>query len=316
MNRTSFPEFLHNNPCILGEGALIERLRRNPAIQLDPYLVNAAFIYEPSNRAAQESICRQYLEIGRDFDLPMLMSTPTWRASRERIAAAGYEGRDINGDNVRFLNELRQSYGGYASKVAICGLMSCRGDAYDPAAALAVAAAKDFHSWQVEQLAAAGGDFLLAATLPALSEAIGLAMACAATGRPYLISFVARPEGTLLDSTPLREAIATIDAAVKPRPLAYLLNCTHASFARSALLHPVNSSDLVRQRVIGLLANTAPLSPEELDASSSLVTEEPATFAAAVAALGQTLGLQILGGCCGTDDRHIRALAERLVNCR
>jgi len=36
------------------------------------------------------------------------MSTPTWRAKRERIDAAGYSGVDVNGDNVRFLDALRE----------------------------------------------------------------------------------------------------------------------------------------------------------------------------------------------------------------
>src|SRR6266568_446498 len=106
MNHISFAEFLEKSPCILGEGAVIERLRRND-LELDPYLVNSAFIYEDAKRAALETICRQYLDIGLEFGLPLLMSTPTWRASRERIAAAGYAGLDVNGDNVRFLDALR-----------------------------------------------------------------------------------------------------------------------------------------------------------------------------------------------------------------
>lgn len=303
----------HASPCILGEGAVIERLRRNPDLELDPHLVNAAFIYAAAPRAALASICRQYLEIGRHFDLPLLVSTPTWRASRERIAAAGYGSRDVNGDNARFLESLRNSCGDYASKVIICGLMSCQGNAYGPDEALSVDEAQYFHAWQARQLADAGVDVLLASTLPALSEATGLAKALAATGRPYLISFVVRPTGTMLDGTPLHAAIAAIDAAATPQPLAYLINCTHASFARQALLHPANSSPLVRQRVVGLLANTAALSPEKLDNRTSLVEEDPTTFGATVAGLHRELGLKILGGCCGTDDRHIRALAAELA---
>ncbi len=310
MNNISIVEFIKNTPCILGEGAVIERLRRNGNLELDPFLVNSAFIYDDSKRTALETIYRQYLDIGNEFDLPLLISTPTWRASRERIDAAGYAGSDVNGDNIRFFDALRKRYGDYANKVVICGLMSCRGDAYSPADALAVDEAMAFHAWQAEKLA--GSDFLLAATLPALSEATGLAMALAATGRPYVISFVARPEGTLLDGTPLKEAIAAIDAAASPQPLAYLINCTHVSFARAALTDPVNSSSLVRQRVIGLLANTAALSPEDLNNSTSLVEEDPETFGKSVAALHRELGLKILGGCCGTDDRHIRALAAQL----
>ena len=312
-SQTAFSEFLDTVPCILGEGAVIERLRRDSGLELDPYLVNAAFIYEPAKRAALENICRQYLEIGRRYGLPLLLSTPTWRASRERIEAAGYAGVDVNGDNAGFLKALVRSYGGYSAKVVVCGLMSCRGDAYRPADALSVDEGREFHAWQAGKLAAAGVDLLLAATLPALSEATGLAFALAATGKPYLVSFVVRPEGTLLDGTPLKEAIAAIDAAVIPRPGAYLINCTHASFAKSALTHAGNSSELVRRRVIGLLANTAALSPEDLDESSSLVEEEPEIFGESLAELRRELGLKILGGCCGTDDRHIGALAARLA---
>jgi homocysteine S-methyltransferase len=313
MNGTAFESLLVSSPFVLGEGAVIERLRRNKDLELDPYLVNSAFIYDDAKRILLEAICRQYLDIGRELDVPLLMSTPTWRASNERTAAAGLSGVDVNGDNVRFLDALRESYGGYAKKVAICGLMSCRGDAYNPAEALAVDEAREFHVWQAGKLADAGVDFLLAATLPALSEATGLALALAATGRPYIISFVIRAEGTLLDGKPLKDAIAAIDGAVTPRPLGFMINCTHASFARAALLHGTNSSPLVRQRVIGLLANTAALSPEELNESTCLVEEEPEVFGRQVAGLHRELGLKILGGCCGTDERHIRSLGTQLV---
>ncbi len=311
MNNISIVEFLQNSTCILGEGAVIERLRRSGDLELDPFLVNSAFIYQDVKRVAMETIYRQYLDIGREFDLPILISTPTWRANRERIDAADYSGVDVNGDNVRFFDALRKCYGAYARKVIICGLMSCRGDAYSPADALAVDAALSFHAWQAEKLTRS--DFILAATLPALSEATGLALALAATGKPYIISFVARPEGTLLDGTPLKDAIAAIDAAATPKPLAYMINCTHVSFARAALTNKANSSSLVRQRVIGLLANTAALSPEDLNNSKNLVEEEPETFGKSVAAMHRELGLKILGGCCGTDDRHIRSLAAQLA---
>lgn len=305
-------ELLAASPVVLGEGAVIERLRRSRDIPLDEHVVNSAFIYDKEGRLALERICRQYLQIGQRYNLPMVLSTPTWRAGRERIAAAGLSGRDLNGDNFRFLNELRNSFDDYAGKVAICGLMSCRGDAYKPAEAMTAGASFEYHTWQAEALASAGVDFLLAATLPALSEAIGLARAQAATGLAYMISFVVRPEGTLLDGTPLTEAIAAIDADASPRPVAYLVNCTHASVFRSALLHGSNSSPLARRRVIGLLANTAALSPEELDTSPELVEEEPMVFGRSVASLHGDLGMKLLGGCCGTDERHIEWLAREL----
>ena len=312
-----FQTLLATAPVILGEGAVIERLRRNSAIQLDEHVVNSALIYDKEGRSALENIYRQYLEIGQRHQLPLMLSTPTWRAGQARIAAAGLAGRDLNGDNARFLAGLRDHenrYDTYASQVIICGLMSCRGDAYKPAEAMTASAAADFHAWQADALAAAGVDCLLAATLPALSEALGLARAQAATGLPYLISFVARPEGTLLDGTPLRIAIDTIDNAISPAPVAYLINCTQASIFRSAMLDDKNASQQVRQRVMGLFANTAALSPEALDESTELVEEAPEIFGQSVAALHSELGMKILGGCCGTDERHIECLAESLTS--
>ena len=275
-------------------------------------MVNAAFVYEPRTRALLADIYRQYLEIGREHDLPLFLTAPTWRANAENIAAAGCGGREVNADNVRLLQELRAATGPYAAKVMIGGMIGSRGDAYRPDEAMDAREARVFHTWQADRLAAAGVDFLIAITQPALGEALGLAGAMAATGRPHLVSFVVRPSGTLLDGTPLGEAIAAIDAAVTPRPTAYLINCTHPDFARSALGHPTHSSPQVRKRVVGVLGNTAALSPELLDGQETLIEADPAAFAANLAALGRETGLRILGGCCGTDDRHIRCLAAEL----
>lgn len=305
-------DFLSRYELILGEGAVIERLRRDSRFELDPHVVNSGFVYDAAGRAALAAIIGSYIAAARDHDLPLLLSTPTWRASRERIAAAGLAGRDVNLDNVQFLDELRGNAGEFARKIGVCGLLSCRGNAYAPAEALDAAAAREFHLWQVERLAATQVDFLLAATLPALSEATGLALALSGCGKPYVISFVIRRGGTLLDGTPLHQAISTIDDAVATPPYAYLVNCSHASIFRAGLANPVNSSELVRRRIIGLLANTAKLEPEELDDSSTLVEEDPQQFAVELAALRTEFGSRILGGCCGTDDRHIRALATCL----
>lgn len=313
MSLLDINQFLKTHSNILGEGALIERLRRDSPFELDEQVVNSAFIYDPEKREAMASIYRQYLTIGREHNLPMLLSTPTWRASQERIELAGLAGRDLNGDNYQFMDELRQEQGIYADQVIICGLLSCKGNAYRPDEALSRGDARQFHRWQAEQLAATDCDFIMAATLPALSEAIGLAEALAAAGKPYVISFVLRRTGTLLDGTPLKDAIATIDAAVSPPPLAYMANCTHGMIFRTALQHPCNQDEKSHDRIIGLLANTANLEPEELDEREELVAEDPDIFGREMASLHRDFGTTILGGCCGTDQRHISALARALT---
>ena len=149
MKLLPFAEFFEKYRCILGEGAVIERLRRNSEIDLDPHIVNSAFVYDKGNGAALAGIYRQYLDIGRKYNLPLVLSTPTWRASHERIEKAGYAKMDVNADNFRFLDAIRKSYGEYAGKIVISGLLSCRGDAYNQSEALTANDAHGFHTWQL-----------------------------------------------------------------------------------------------------------------------------------------------------------------------
>lgn len=303
---------LRNNRYILGEGAVIERVRREFAFPLHPHLANAEMIYHAEGSAILAKIYRQYLAIGQEYRVPMLILTPTWRASQENIAQSGLKERDVNGDGLRFLSGLRKEYGTYAKKILIGGLVGSRGDAYKPGEALTSDASFVFHQFQTQALASAGVDFLIASTLPALSEALGIARAMAQTGVAYIISFVVRPTGTLLDATPLAQAISEIDRCTTPRPLCYMANCTHPSVLSQALGHALHSSVMVRERLLGLQANTSTKSPEELDGAVALESEEPEALAQKMVAVHREWGIKILGGCCGTDDGHIRAIAEKM----
>ncbi|MBI4873634.1 MAG: homocysteine S-methyltransferase family protein [Acidobacteria bacterium] len=297
-------------PVMLTEGSVVERLRRHPEVRLDPHVAHAALLYDSAGARIMGDIWREYLAIGRQANLPMLILTPTWRATAERLARAGLAGRDVNGDAVRFLGALRREQADYAARVQVGGLMGCRGDCYLPAEALAEEQAVQYHAAQAESLARAGADLLFASTLPALCEACGMARAMAGRGVPYLLSFVVAREGALLDGTPLGEAIRRIDGIVSPPPLGYLANCIHTSIFAAALrrLEPA-----LRPRVLGLQANTSSKTPAEFDGLPCLDTEPPDAFAQAMAALHAEFGLRILGGCCGTDGSHIRALAGRLT---
>jgi homocysteine S-methyltransferase len=300
-------------PFVLFEGAVIERLRRLSNIHLDPDVLHAAFIYDPTGRAALERIYRRYLEIGQSYDLAMTILTPTWRASSERVRRAGWAERNINGDGFRFLHAVRESRGDYASRVSIGGLMGCRGDAYRPEQALSSTEAQRYHTAQAAALSIAGVDLLLGSTLPALSEALGMAKAMAGTRCPYMLSFVIRPAGTLLDGTPLHRAIAEIDASTDPPPLAYMVNCVHPAVFEQAFRRVRHAAPGASARILGLQANTSVKPPEELDNAASLQGEDPDVFADAMVHLYTDLGIRALGGCCGTDDRHIAAIAARVA---
>lgn len=310
-----FRKGLEQNPLLIAEGAVIERVRREFPVELDPHIAHAGLIYDHDGRIVIEKIYRQYACIAHDCGLPAILLTPTWRASRERLERSGFGAVNVNGDCFRFLSAIREEYGEFAGNVFIGGLMGCRGDAYRPEEALESVEACTYHRPQAEELAGAGVDFLLASTLPALSEALGMAMAMAmaSPGMPYMLSFVVRPNGTLLDGTPLVEAVSVIDSSVDPPPQGYMVNCVHPSVFRSAVTGRENCPLPVRKRIIGLQANTSVKSPEELEGLAELDSEDPALFGAMMADLHRDMGIKILGGCCGTDDRHIRKMVEELA---
>ncbi len=309
----TFCDVLRRAPVVLTEGAVIERLRRDRAVTLGPHVLNLALLYDADGRRRLTRLYRQYLDIGQAYNLPMLVLTPTWRANPERVRAAGLADCDVNADAARCMTALRSSYGPYAKHVYVGGLLGPRGDAYSAADALATDDAYAFHRPQAAALAAAGVDFLLAATLPAVGEALGMARALAACDCPYVLSFIVRPDGTCLDGTPLHEAIRRIDGKVRPPPTAYMVNCVHPTVFAAALEAARVQDAHVCERVVGLQANTSPLSPEELDGRPDLDRTAPEDFAAAMIELHGWFGLRVLGGCCGTDDRHIAALARRVA---
>lgn len=309
----SFEETVRSRPWLITEGAVIERLRREFSVPLDPWVHHAGFVYDRQGRHVLENVYGQYLSIGRRAGVPMIIFTPTWRANPERLNHAGLDGRDVNGDGVRFLEEVRRNCGPYAGSVFIGGLVGCRGDAYRPEEALDEDVAARFHTRQLTALAAAGVDFLMAATMPALGESIGMARAMAGTGTPYIISFVIRPSGNLLDGTPLERAMAEIDARVRPRPFGFMVNCVHPSVMRLALESVSRRDAGAMERLLGLQANTSSLSPEELDGRATLDSDDPHTFAQGMAGLHRTFGLKILGGCCGSDHRHIAEMTGLLA---
>ncbi len=303
---------IHTISPILTEGAVIERLRRETTLTLDPHILHAGFIRHRAGRQALERIYAAYIAVGRRYGLPLILGAPTWRASLERVGQAGLaRGLAINAEAVGFLKTLRRQAGPYGRRILVAGMLACRGDAYTPGEALDAESARRFHTPQIEALAAAEPDLLLAATLPALSEAEGLARAMAASGRPYLVSFVIRSDGTLLDGTPLDAAIDRIDARTPIPALGFMVNCVHPAHLLEALTR-LGKAGPTTGRLLGCQGNTSRLSPEELDGRADLDPAMPADFGAAMALLHRRFAIRILGGCCGTDQRHLEAVAAAL----
>lgn len=314
MKDTPFASCFNSSALIMTEGAIVERLKSEFHLKMDEDIVHAGLIYNNEHAKILAGIYRQYIDIALKNDLPIMITTPTRRASQERISRSLYSSKNVIYDCVEFLSAIRKSYGPKGEKIFIGGLMGCRGDAYNAKEALPAERAYIYHKRQAEQFKNAGVDFLFAGIMPEISEAIGMAKAMEETWLPYIISFMIRKNGRMMDGTTINRAIELIDEAAKLRPLCYMVNCVHPKILNEALSLTDNQTELVRRRFAGIQANASSLSPEKLDGCGELKSDDPVQLTDAIQEIYKYGHIKIFGGCCGTDNRHMDELARRMRN--
>ena len=300
-------KYLSTNKYLLMEGALGERLKREYQLTFDEHVAMASLVYSDKGRDALRELWNGYLAIAREYNVPFLATTPTRRANKERVRNSCYT-EDIIADNVDFLKTIADSY----SNMLIGGLMGCKGDAYTGDGELGLEASRNFHTWQVAKFKDAGVDFLYAGIMPMLPEAVGMAQAMSESGLPYIISFTIKDNGKIIDGVNINDAIEIIDSAVDIPPVCYMTNCVHPRIVAKALQQPFNQTVTVKQRFLGIQANTSPLSYEELDNSADLKTSDPDQWAVDINNLEEQYRMKIFGGCCGTDNIYMSKMVSLL----
>jgi len=284
---------------LLTDAAIETVLVFEQGLALDPHLEASRLVDSDDGRRALQRLYDAYLSVGKRYNLPMQMGTPTFRCSPERVARAGLPAGDLE----RLNRDCVQLFEGRRPAV-LAGVLGPAHDAYQPDEALEPEDAYRYHTPQAEALAGAGVDQLFAPTFPSVEESIGVARAMASTGKPFSIGWVLGEDGRLLDGTTLQEAVARVDELYPPSH--YMLSCIHPSRAAQAL----RANPLAHGRVAGLKANTSRRPTAELVQLGRLDTEDPEVFAQELIAVGQEFGLTILGGCCGTDATHLEAIAK------
>lgn len=250
---------------------------------------------------------RDYLQIGASLGYGLVLETLAWRASSEWGEQLGYDAsrlRDVNERAVRFLLDLRDSEAD--SVVVVSGCVGPRVDAYSDPGSMGADEAQRYHRPQVEILAQSGVDLVSALTITNSSEAISIAQAAKDCGIPVVISFTVETDGTLPTGMELADAIASVDSATGEAPSYYMINCAHPDHFESVL----ERDDERLARVRGVRANASRKSHAELDESEDLDDGDPAEWGAHLARLNSLFPrINVLGGCCGTDHRHVKELA-------
>lgn len=253
---------------------------------------------------------RHYIPIARRAGLGFVFDTNTWRGNPDWGTLVGYDAgrlRAVNQSSVRLCEEMAAEFEAAGVPSIISGAIGPRRDAWQYDAMMTVDEALDYHTPQVRAFADSAADYVTAYTLTNTAEAIGIATAAQHAFIPCVLSFTLETDGNLPGGKPLAEAIAEVDAATGTYPAYFMINC----------VHPIHFTDLVEGgggwlgRVGGIRTNASMKSHAELDNSDTLDIGDPEDLARRYRQLLEMMpGVRVIGGCCGTDHRHIAAVCD------
>jgi homocysteine S-methyltransferase len=291
----------------LGDGGLETTLIFREGIEL-PCFAAYPLLHDDAGREALRRYYRGYLEIARRHGTGFVLDTPTWRANADWGAQLGDDAAALDAVNrqaVALAEEIRAEAESAELPIAICGTIGPRGDGYEPGELMSAAEAEDYHRAQVQTFAAAGADLVAAYTLCYAEEAIGIVRAAVVAGVPVTISFTLETDGRLPNGQSLPEAIALVDAETGGGALYFMVNCAHPSHFAAVL----EGGGEWLARLGGIRANASRKSHAELDAAPDLDAGDPDQLGAEYRALKPGLpNVRVLGGCCGTDQRHVERI--------
>lgn len=269
-------------------------------------------------QAAGVTRLRQYYEtyasIAVGAGCGFILETPTWRASSDWGEKLGYDRRQITHVNLRsvaLLEDLRDQLARPECPMVISGCIGPRGDGYRADGELSAEEAASYHREQIATFAKSNADMVGAMTLTSPEEAIGITLTARELDLPVAISFTTETDGRLPNGQSLRDAIQQVDAETDEGPAYFMINCAHPSHFEDVL----REGGTWTERIRGLRANASKRSHAELDESSDLDSGDPHELGKDYQALRKLLpNLTILGGCCGTDHRHVEQIRRHCLD--
>jgi S-methylmethionine-dependent homocysteine/selenocysteine methylase len=275
-----------------------------------PQFASFTLLDDPAGAEGLKAYFRRFLAMAQAHGAGFVLDAPSWRASPDWGAALGYDRARLAAANTAAIELIAglRGEGGDAAKVVLNLPVGPRGDGYDPGAMMTAAEARAYHAWQIGVAADAGVEIVTALTMTYLEEAQGIAMAAADAGLPAVVSFTVETDGRLPTGMALAEAVKRADDAAGG--IAYhMINCAHPSHFASVL----GDAELAA-RIGGLRANASRMSHAELDEAAALDEGNPDELAGDYRdLLGALPHLCVLGGCCGTDHRHVDAIAQECL---
>jgi S-methylmethionine-dependent homocysteine/selenocysteine methylase len=293
----------------LTDGGLETTLIYHDGIEL-PCFAAFDLLESPQGIEALRRYFHSYVDIALRQKAGIVLETATWRANPDWAAKLGYDSHalaDANRTSVGLLLEVRKALETSTTPIVISGAIGPRGDGYQPSARMTVQQAADYHSEQIRVFADTDADMLGAFTMNYVEEAVGIALAARDARMPLALSFTVETDGRLPSGDTLQHAIERVEQESGAHPVYYMINCAHPTHFE----HVLSSLGSLNERVRGLRANASSKSHAELDTCTSLDIGNPAELGEQYAQLFKQLpALCVVGGCCGTDHRHVEHIGR------
>jgi len=277
-----------------------------------PHFASFVLLATAEGRAHLTAYYEKYLAIAQGRGVGFVLDSATWRANPDWAAKLGYGAKELKAANqasIALLARLRERWETPTMPCVISGAIGPRGDGYKEGR-MSRDEAEDYHSVQIGAFAESEADMVAAYTLGSIEEAIGISNAAQAHDMPCVISFTVETDGRLVSGRSLREAVEIVDDETGGAPLYYMVNCAHPTHFEQAL----EAGEDWLKRIHGVRANASTRSHAELDESETLDEGDPIDLGRRYKALRRNFpSFRILGGCCGTDHRHVAAVCEACV---
>lgn len=274
-----------------------------------PFFAAFHLLRRPSGVAALRDYFISYAELARAGGVGLILESATWRASADwgrKLVYSRAELAEANRQSIDLLREIRDEYESERTPLVLSGCVGPRGDGYDPGKLMSPLAAEAYHANQIFTFADTEADLVTAMTMTNPAEAIGVTRAARAAGLPVVISFTVETDGRLPSGDALGDAILAVDEATDEGPAYYMVNCAHPTH----FLHVLDGAPWSR-RLRGIRANASRRSHTELDEAEDLDAGDPKELADRYVELQRAHPhLNVLGGCCGTDHRHVAQIYE------
>ena len=266
---------------------------------------------DPIGKKAVVDYFRGFLSLAHVQNTGYILDSVTWKAHlhwANALGASEDELRESNEESIALMSQLRDEFSANGKPIVLNGVVGPKGDAYAPEAAIAVQEAERYHSKQISWLAKTDVDMVSALTFTQADEASGLVLAARNAGLPIVVSFTVETDGRLPTGQPLGEAIESVDHSTDGFASYFMVNCAHPDH----FSHVISDTPWAR-RIRGIRCNASRKSHAELDASPTLDAGDPVELCHQYVALKAKLPwLNVFGGCCGSDLRHVTQIARAL----